>query len=146
MIDAKGIEQVIPHRGNMRLVDEIREYTDKTAIGIKYVRNDEFWCDGHFPGKPIMPGVLIIEAMAQTACFAILRPRCANDGKTLGYFVSIENAKFTKMVVPGDTLELRVEEVASKLKLHKFTGAAFVNDKRVASATFSAIMDDSPTD
>ena len=53
MIDAKGIEQVIPHRGDMRLIDEISEYTDKTAVGVKHVRNDEFWCAGHFPIKPV---------------------------------------------------------------------------------------------
>ncbi len=144
MIDAWGIEAAIPHRGEMRLIDEIREFTDKTAVGVKYVRNDEFWCAGHFPAKPIMPGVLIIEAMAQTACFTILHSLGNNGGKTLGYFVSIENAKFTHMVVPGDTLELHIEEIASKMKLHKFNGTAFVNGKRVATATFSAIMDDNP--
>lgn len=141
MIDAQGIEKVIPHRGFMRLVDEIRECTDKTAVGVKYVRDDEFWCAGHFPGKPVMPGVLIIEALAQTACFAVLNSCGNNDGKTLGYFVSIENARFTQMVVPGDTLELHIEEIAAKMTLHKFVGNAFVNGKRVASATFSAIMD-----
>ena len=144
MIDAKGIEQVIPHRGDMRLIDEIREYTDKSAFGVKYVRDNEFWCAGHFPGKPIMPGVLIIEALAQTACFSVLNAEGATCGKTLGYFVSIESAKFTQMVKPGDVLELRVEEIASKMKLHKFTGRAFVGERCVASATFSAIMDNNP--
>lgn len=144
MIDAKGIEAAIPHRGDMRLIDEIREYTDKTAVGIKYVRNDEFWCAGHFPAKSIMPGVLIIEALAQTACFMVMKTAGNPDGKMLGYFVSIESARFAKMVVPGDTLELRVEETASKMKLHKFVGNAFVNGVRVASASFSAIMDDNP--
>ena len=144
MVDAQGIEQVIPHRGDMRLVDEIREFTDKTAVGIKHVRDNEFWCAGHFPMKSIMPGVLIVEALAQTACFMVLNVCGNNGGKTLGYFVSIENAKFTHMVLPGDTLELHVEEVASKLKMHKFSGNAFVNGVRVASATFSAIMDDNP--
>lgn len=144
MIDANGIENVIPHRDCMRLVDEIREFTDKTAVGIKYVRNDEFWCAGHFPAKSIMPGVLIIEALAQTACFMVMNACGNNGGKMLGYFVSIENVRFSKMVLPGDTLELHVEEIASKLKLHKFTGTAFVNGVRVASATFSAIMDTNP--
>lgn len=141
MIDAIGIERAIPHRGFMRLVDEIREFTDKTAVGVKYVRDDEFWCAGHFPGKPIMPGVLIIEALAQTACFTVLNDCANNGGKTLGYFVSIENARFSQMVVPGDTLELHIEEIAAKMKMHKFVGNAFVNGRRVASATFSAIMD-----
>jgi len=141
MIDAKEIEKVIPHRGDMRLIDEIREATDNTAIGIKHVTDHEFWCAGHFPNSPIMPGVLIVEAMAQTACFLTLN-RCGNnDGKTLGYFVSIENSRFSRMVVPGDTLELHIEELGSKMKLHKYTGTAIVNGVKVASATFSAIMD-----
>ena len=144
MIDAKGIENAIPHRGEMRLIDEIREYTDKTAVGIKYVRDNEFWCAGHFPAKSIMPGVLIIEALAQTACFMVMKATGNNNGKMLGYFVSIESARFAKMVVPGDTLELHIEETASKMKLHKFVGNAFVNGVRVASASFSAIMDDNP--
>jgi len=141
MLDAKEIEKVIPHRGDMRLVDEIREVTDTTAVGIKHVTDHEFWCQGHFPGSPIMPGVLIVEALAQTACFATLN-RCGNNGgKTLGYFVSIENARFSRMVVPGDTLELHIEELGSKMKLHKYSGIAMVNGVKVASASFSAIMD-----
>ena len=64
MVDAKGIEKVIPHRGAMRLVDEIREYNENSGVGIKYDRDDEFWCTGHFPGNPIMPGVLTIDALA----------------------------------------------------------------------------------
>ncbi|MBO4480504.1 MAG: 3-hydroxyacyl-ACP dehydratase FabZ [Alphaproteobacteria bacterium] len=144
MIDAKGIEKVIPHRGDMRLVDEIREFTDKSAVGVKYVGKDEFWCAGHFPVKSIMPGVLIIEALAQTACFMVMGSGGNNDGKMLGYFVSIESARFSHMVLPGDTLELHVEEIAAKLKMHKFVGNAFVNGVRVASATFSAIMDCEP--
>jgi len=146
MIDAKGIEQVIPHRGDMRLIDEISEYTDKTAVGVKHVRNDEFWCAGHFPIKPVMPGVLIVEALAQTACFMVMKATRKPDKQMLGYFVSIESVRFSRMVLPGDTLELHVEETASKLKLHKFIGNAFVNGVRVATATFSAIMDENPED
>ena len=141
MLSAQDIEKLIPHRGSMRLVDEIVDVTDTTAFGIKHVRDDEFWCAGHFPSKPIMPGVLIIEALAQTACFMTMH-RCGNNGgKMLGYFVSIENAKFTRMVEPGDTLELHVEELGSKMKLHKYSGTAIVNGVRVASVTFSAMMD-----
>ncbi|MBP5707632.1 MAG: 3-hydroxyacyl-ACP dehydratase FabZ [Alphaproteobacteria bacterium] len=141
MIDVKGIESVIPHRGNMRLVDEIREITDTTAVGIKYVRDDEFWCAGHFPGKPIMPGVLQIEALAQTACFLVLKLLHLDNGKTLGYFTTMERIKFTHMVVPGDTLELHVELLTHKMRLYKFHGVAMVGGKKVAEATFSAIID-----
>ena len=141
MIDAKGIEKVIPHRGAMRLVDEIREFSENSGVGIKYVRDDEFWCPGHFPGKPIMPGVLQIEALAQTACFIALSKIGATDGKTLGYFTTMEKIKFSHMVMPGDVLELHVELLMSKLRLYKFHGIAMVAGRKVAEATFTAILD-----
>ena len=141
MIDAKGIEQVIPHRGNMRLVDEIVEVTDTHAIGRKYVRDNEFWCAGHFPDKPIMPGVLQVEALAQTACFLALKYLNVCDGKTLGYFTTMERIKFSHMVVPGDILELHVDLIMHKMRLYKFHGVAMVDGNKVAEATFSAIMD-----
>ena len=143
MIDAAGIESVIPHRGNMRMVDEIREFDDTSATGIKYVRDDEFWCAGHFPGHPIMPGVLQVEALAQTACFLALKLLHLGDGKTLGYFTTMERIKFSHMVVPGDVLELHVELLMTKMHLYKFHGTATVDGKKVTEATFSAIMDTS---
>ena len=142
MIDAKGIEKIIPHRGCMRLVDEIREFSENSGVGIKYVRDDEFWCAGHFPGKPIMPGVLQIEALAQTACFIALNKIGATNGETLGYFTTMEKIKFSHMVFPGDVLELHVELIMSKLRLHKFHGIAMVSGRKVAEATFTAILDD----
>jgi len=141
MIDVHGIEAVIPHRGNMRMVDEIREISETSAVGIKYVRDDEFWCAGHFPGRPIMPGVLQIEALAQTACFLALKHIHRDDGKTLGYFTTMERIKFSHMVMPGDTLELHVELLMTKMRLYKFHGVAMVDGKRVAEATFTAILD-----
>ena len=118
--DAKEIEKVIPHRGDMRMVDEIREYSDTSAVGVKYVRDDEFWCAGHFPGNPIMPGVLQVEALAQTACFVAfnrMSPDQARD--TLGYFTTMEKIKFSHMVHPGDKLELHVELLVTKMRLYK---------------------------
>ena len=140
MIDAKGIEQVIPHRGDMRLIDEIREYDEHHGVGIHYVRDNEFWCAGHFPGQPIMPGVLQVEALAQTACFIVMARSGYNDGKSMGYFTTMEKIKFTHMVRPGDTLELRVELLMQKMALHKFHGIAYVDGKKVAEATFTAIL------
>lgn len=141
MIDAKGIEDVIPHRGHMRLVDEIREYSDTSAVGIKYVRDDEFWCAGHFPDKPVMPGVLQVEALAQTACFvAFNRMDPKEAAQTLGYFTTMEKIKFSHMVHPGDKLELHVELITSKMKLYKFHGIAMVGGKKVAEATFTAVL------
>ena len=141
MIDAKEIEKIIPHRGNMRMIDEIHEYNDTSAVGVKYVRDDEFWCDGHFPGSPIMPGVLQVEALAQTACFVAFSRLSEEDRKqTLGYFTTMEKIKFSHMVRPGDKLELRVELLVTKMQLYKFHGIAFVGGKKVAESTFTAVL------
>lgn len=140
MIDKKGIEAIIPHRGNMLLIDEIREYNDNSGVGIHYVRDDEFWCAGHFPTKPVMPGVLQIEALAQTACFVVLK-KINDAGNTLGYFISMDKVKFFHMVKPGDILELHIELIMSKMNLYKFSGIAMVGGKKVSEATFSALMD-----
>lgn len=140
-IGIKEIEQIIPHRGDMRMVDEIREYTDTSAVGIKYVRDDEFWCAGHFPGNPIMPGVLQIEALAQTACYvAFKRLNDAERNGTLGYFTTMEKIKFSHMVHPGDKLELHVELMMTKMHLYKFHGIAMVGGKKVAESTFTAVL------
>ncbi len=141
MIDAAAIEKIIPHRGDMRLIDEIRETSGNSGVGIHYVRDDEFWCAGHFPDKPVMPGVLQIEALAQTACYIAFTSMGATDGKTLGYFTTMEKIKFSHMVVPGDVLELHVELLMSKMRLYKFHGIAMVAGKKVAEATFTAIIE-----
>ena len=141
MIDAKEIENVIPHRGDMRLVDEFREYNDSSAVGIKYVRDDEFWCAGHFPGDPIMPGVLQVEALAQTACYvAFARMTDEERAGMLGYFTAMEKIKFSHMVRPGDKLELHVELLVTKMGMYKFHGIAMVAGKKVAESTFTAVL------
>ena len=141
MIDKTGIEAVIPHRGDMLLIDEIREHDNNSGVGVHYVHDKEFWCPGHFPGKPIMPGVLQIEAMAQTACFIAFSQLPKGEGQNLGYFTTMEKVKFYHMVTPGDTLELHVELIMNKMKLYKFHGIAMVGGKKVSEATFTAIMD-----
>lgn len=141
MINTTEIEKVIPHRGHMRLIDEIREFSDTSAVGIKYVRDDEFWCAGHFPDKPIMPGVLQIEALAQTACFVAFKRMDPDEAaQTLGYFTTMEKIKFSHMVHPGDKLELHVELITTKMRLYKFHGIAMVAGKKVAEATFTAVL------
>ena len=144
MIGVKEIEAVIPHRGDMRLIDEIREFDDVGGVGIKHVRADEFWCAGHFPGNPIMPGVLQVEALAQTACFIVFKQLGTTGAETLGFFTTMEKIKFSHMVRPGDTLELHVEVVAQKMSLYKFHGIAMVGGKKVSEATFTAIMNSVP--
>ncbi|MDR1026961.1 MAG: 3-hydroxyacyl-ACP dehydratase FabZ [Rickettsiales bacterium] len=141
MINKEQIENVIPHRGDMLLIDEIRDFNDQSGVGIHHVRADEFWCAGHFPGKPIMPGVLQVEALAQTACFIVLTHLNEDGGRRLGYFTTMEKIRFSHMVHPGDTLELHVEMIGSKLNLYKFHGIAMVGGMKVCEATFSAIMD-----
>lgn len=141
VVGIKEIEEIIPHRGDMRMVDEIREYTDTSAVGIKYVRDNEFWCAGHFPGNPIMPGVLQVEALAQTACYVAFKRLSDDDRKgMLGYFTTMEKIKFSHMVRPGDKLELHVELLMSKMQLYKFHGIAMVGGKKVAESTFTAVL------
>lgn len=141
MIDKKGIQAVIPHRGDMLLIDEIREFDENSGVGVHHVQADEFWCAGHFPGKPVMPGVLQIEALAQTACFIAFSGLGTSGEENLGYFATMEKIKFYHMVFPGDTLELHVELLMKKMKMYKFHGIAMVGGKKVSEATFTAIMD-----
>lgn len=141
MIDAQGIEKIIPHRGNMRLIDEIERFDENTGVGIHYVRDDEFWCSGHFPNNPVMPGVLQIEAMAQTACFVALTRLNAGNDQALGYFTTMDKIKFLHLVKPGDILKLSVEIIGSKMRLFRFHGVATVGDTKVSEATFTAMLD-----
>ncbi|MCL2538416.1 MAG: 3-hydroxyacyl-ACP dehydratase FabZ [Alphaproteobacteria bacterium] len=140
MFDKKYIESIIPHRGDMLMIDEVREYDTSSGVAIKNVRDDEFWCAGHFPGNPIMPGVLQVEAMAQTACFIAFQNMNTNGAETLGYFTTMEKIKFFHMVKPGDVLELHVELVTKKMSLWKFHGIAMVGGRKVSEATFTAVM------
>ncbi|MDR0319293.1 MAG: 3-hydroxyacyl-ACP dehydratase FabZ [Rickettsiales bacterium] len=138
----KDIEKVIPHRGVMLLLDEATEITKTSGRAVHFVRDDEFWCAGHFPGNPVMPGVIQVEALAQTACLVALNAMMEKfpNQRGAGYFTKIENCKFTKLVCPGDVLELEVNLIMNKLTLYKFHGCARVNGETVSEATFSAIM------
>ena len=137
------IMEFAPHRGDMLLIDEIREHTATMGVGIHYVKDDAFWCAGHFPGHPVMPGVLQVEALAQAAGLIAMKNLVQSGGKkAIGYFVSIEKVRFFQKVVPGDVLELHVEVISQKMHLYKFNGVAMIGGTKVCEAKFSAIIGD----
>jgi len=141
MMNVKDIQELLPHRYPFLMVDRIVEIDPgKKIIGIKNLSiNEEFFL-GHFPGNPIMPGVLIIEALAQVA--GILALRSGAPGGKAVYFMSIERAKFRRPVVPGDQLRLEVSIVQSRGNVWKFSGSALVEDKMAAEAEFTAMVTD----
>ena len=113
VVDINTIQKILPHRYPFLLVDRLIEVTEKRIVGIKNVTINEPFFQGHFPGHPIMPGVLILEAMAQVGGVGTLSQK-DNEGK-LAYFLAINNAKFRKPVVPGDTLRIEVDLLKSRL-------------------------------
>jgi len=140
MIDIKEIQSILPHRYPFLLVDRVLEIEPNVKItAIKNVTMNEQFFVGHFPGNPVMPGVLIIEAMAQTA--GILAYKSGIQGRHV-YFLTIEKAKFRKPVTPGDQLRFEVKVLHSRGSVWKFSGEAFVGDKLAAEAEFSAMVTD----
>jgi len=140
MIDSVGIQAVLPHRYPFLLVDRIIELEQgKRAVGVKNVTIGEPFFQGHFPGNPVMPGVLILEAMAQVVAFAALGVEGAR-GKT-PYLVAVDKAKFRRPVVPGDQLRLETELVRVRRDSGRAACAAFVDGKLVADAemTFALV-------
>lgn len=136
------IQQIIPHRYPILMIDRAKIIGDgtKKAIGYKCVSGNEPFFQGHFPGQPIMPGVLIVEAMAQTSCVMFLsRPALRN---CLAYFMGIDKVKFRKTVIPGDVLELRVEVIRDSGRKGKVRGEAYVDGKLTTEAEFMFIIVD----
>ena len=142
-IDINRIKELIPHRYPFLLIDGIQTLTpNESATGIKNVSVNEPFFEGHFPDRPVMPGVLIIESMAQTAgCLVVASLGKESEGK-LVYFMTIENARFRKPVVPGDRLIINVEKLRSRGSVYKFSGKAFVGEILAAEASFSAMIVD----
>jgi 3-hydroxyacyl-[acyl-carrier-protein] dehydratase len=139
-VDILALLKLLPHRYPFLLVDRIIEIDgDTSAIGIKNVTMNEPHFQGHFPGQPVMPGVLIIEAMAQTAG-AICVHKMASSTPSIVYFMTIDEAKFRKPVVPGDRLELHVKKVKQRSNIWRFACAAFVDGGKVAEAQISAMI------
>lgn len=140
MINIKEIQSILPHRYPFLLLDRVIELEPNSRIiAIKNVTMNEEFFAGHFPGNPVMPGVLIVEAMAQAA--GVLAYKSGVQGKHV-YFLSIEKAKFRKPVTPGDQLRFEVKVAHNRGSVWKFSGEAFVGDRIVAEAEFTAMVTD----
>ncbi|MBK5927573.1 3-hydroxyacyl-ACP dehydratase FabZ [Rhodobaculum claviforme] len=140
--DVALIQRIIPHRYPFLLIDRVRDIVAGTsAVGIKNVTVNEPHFPGHFPAAPIMPGVLIVEAMAQTSAVMVGLTLDLVDKEPLVYFMSIEEAKFRRMVTPGDVLELHVAVTRRRGDIWKFDSRAMVEGKLVAQASYSAMID-----
>lgn len=143
-LDIQGIQQVLPHRYPFLLIDRIIEIDgNESAIGIKNVTMNEPHFQGHFPGHPVMPGVLIVEAMAQTAGAISIRQH-ASASPSLVYFMTIDNAKFRRPVVPGDRLELHVRKLKQRGTIVRFACTGIVDGAKVAEAEISAMISSAP--
>ncbi len=143
MLDIKEIMGILPHRYPFLMVDRVIEMEPgKRIVGVKNVTINEPFFQGHFPGHPVMPGVLIVEAMAQVA--GILAYLSSDDEirKKVCYFMSIDNARFRKPVVPGDLLRLEMEATMNRRGIWGFNGKAYVDDKLVADADLKATFAD----
>lgn len=140
MLDINEIKKLIPHRYPFLLVDKIIECDDESRIvGIKSVTMNEPFFQGHFPEYPIMPGVLIVEAMAQVACILGMRI-LKSEGRSSVYFTGIDKVKFRKPVVPGDVLRLELTKIKQRGELFRFEGKALVEDQVVTQGTIQAIL------
>ena len=140
-MDSREILEILPHKYPFLLIDRILELEPgKRAVGIKNVTINEPFFQGHFPNFPIMPGVLIIEAMAQVG--AILAFKSGGEKNKLVYFIGIDNAKFRKPVLPGDQIRFEVEVLQHRLNVWKLKGNAFVESKLVCEAELMAMISD----
>ncbi|AGH98073.1 3-hydroxyacyl-ACP dehydratase FabZ [Micavibrio aeruginosavorus] len=142
-IDITRIMEMIPHRYPILLVDRILEFVpNERAVGLKNVTFNEPHFQGHFPRFPVMPGVLIVEAMAQTAAIMVVQTLGKEAEGKLVYFMTIDQARFRKPVVPGDSLHIHVQKTKQRGPVWKFKGEAMVGDTLCAEAEFSAMIMD----
>ncbi len=141
--DLARIKRMIPHRYPFLLIDRVEHIRkNESAIGIKNVSANEPYFQGHFPSEPVLPGVLIVEAMAQTAGVLVVETLEMIDQDLLVYFMTIDNCRFRNKVTPGDVLELHVRITRSRGRVFRFAGQAKVAGKLVAEAVFSAMIVD----
>ncbi len=143
VVNIGDIMKIIPHRYPFLLVDRvINLIPDKSVIAIKNVSINEEFFQGHFPSKPVMPGVLIIESMAQSAAVLVSKTLGIDAQGKIVYFMTIDNTRFRSPVVPGDQLKLEVYKVRQRKNVWKFDGKAFVDKVLVAEGSFSAMIVD----
>jgi 3-hydroxyacyl-[acyl-carrier-protein] dehydratase len=141
VLDIARIMHAIPHRYPFLLIDRVVEVVrDHSAVGIKNVSVNESFFQGHFPGHPVMPGVLIIESMAQTAAVLVVETLGPEAAGKVVYFMSIEGAKFRRPVVPGDQLRIHVTKERRRGNVWKFHAVARVDGISVAEATYAAMI------
>ena len=140
-IDVVRIMEMIPHRYPMLMIDRVMEVIPNvSAIGIKNLSINEQFFQGHFPTRPVMPGVLIIESMAQTAAVLVVQTLGAEAEGKLVYFMTVDEARFRKPLVPGDTVHVHVTKLRNRGSVWKFRGEAKVNGILCAEATYSAMI------
>lgn len=143
-LDINAIMKMIPHRYPFLMIDKVVDIVlGESAVGEKAVTVSEPHFQGHFPQRPIMPGVLIVEAMAQTAGVLVVHSLGGEAVSKLVYFMTIDSARFRKPVVPGDMLRIHVTRKQNRGAVWKFDGKAMVGDALVAEATFAAMLVDS---
>jgi 3-hydroxyacyl-[acyl-carrier-protein] dehydratase len=143
LIDTKRLLTMIPHRYPFLLIDRLVDIRrDHSAIGIKNVSVNENFFQGHFPDQPIMPGVLIVECMAQTAAALVIETLMPGEAIPNVYFMSIDNARFRKPVVPGDQLRLHITKNRRRGNVWRFSGVGKVDGAIVAEAVFTAMIAD----
>lgn len=139
--DIQDIKRMIPHRYPFLFIDAVREIKlNESAVGIKNVTINEPHFQGHFPAKPVMPGVTIVEAMAQTAAVLVVATLNMIDRDLLVYFMTLDKCRFRQLVLPGDQLELHVRVLRGRGKIWKFWGEGKVLGKIVAEAEFTAMI------
>jgi 3-hydroxyacyl-[acyl-carrier-protein] dehydratase len=140
-LDIQRIMEMIPHRYPFLMIDKVVDVvSNERATGIKNISINEHYFQGHFPTRPVMPGVLIIEAMAQTAAVLVVHTLGPSSEGKLVYFMSVDNARFRRPVVPGDSLHVRVTKQRNRGNVWKFEGKAVVDGHLAAEAVFAAMI------